>query len=171
MTHILVLLGMIIAAIFAVNANIIRRSIIYLEVLSLLAVFSYTYMNAPDVALAEIVIGCLFSTILLLIALREKKIFRIGYFRTENTGTLEIEKHFYEFAKEHELQLDIVERLNDLSIVRDRRECDIILRVTDNEYHIYFTFRVFKQKELREWVESNKMENTIIHVENKEMKI
>lgn len=169
--HILILIGMIIAALFVVEENVIRRSIIFLEVLSLLAVFTYTYLNAPDVALAEIVIGCLFSTILLLIALREKKIFRIGYFRTENTSIFEIEKHFYEFAKEYELQLDIVERLNDFSIVRDRRECDIILRVIDNEYHIYFTFRVFKQEELSEWVETNKLANSVIHLNEKEMKI
>lgn len=160
--EIMILIGLVIAAILAVESNILIRSILFLEVFSLLAVVTYTILNAPDVALAEVVIGCLFSTILLLIALREKKIFRIGYFRTEDIDAFHVEKYFLQFAQEYELQLDVVERDNELSLIRDRRECDIIVRIVDGDYHIYYTKKVFKRGKLTEWIESGKLANAII---------
>lgn len=117
---------LIIFAILAIQTGVLRNAIIYLSVFSLLCSVVYLLLGAPDVAIAEAVIGCTLSTILYLVALRKYKIFTV-YYRCDSHNVDELTelKHEKEslryaltkFASSKELQLDLINtnaRLRDL---------------------------------------------------------
>ena len=60
---------MIILGVFAINAKKILNSVIYLSLLSMLAVVSFVIMRAPDVAITEAVIGSGLVTVLFVFTL------------------------------------------------------------------------------------------------------
>lgn len=68
-----------IVAIGIIFSNSIRKAIILSGVLSILASFSYILLLAPDVALAEAVIGCTLSTIILMMAIQYLEVVHIVY--------------------------------------------------------------------------------------------
>lgn len=63
--------------------NSIRKAIILSGVLSIIASFSYILLLAPDVALAEAVIGSTLSTIILLMAIQYLDVVHIVYTTNE----------------------------------------------------------------------------------------
>lgn len=77
--EIIMLVMMVVLAIVTVSAMKLRRAIIYMGAFSLLSSFVYLISNAPDVAIAEAVIGCTISVILLLTALKKYRIMTIYY--------------------------------------------------------------------------------------------
>lgn len=115
---------LIVFAILAIQANILRNAIIYLSVFSLLCSAVYLFLGAPDVAIAEAVIGCTLSTILYLVALKKYKILTVYYryippktvtsntepssplsYRQENDKIKEV---LNDYVTEHDLQLDFI---------------------------------------------------------------
>ena len=72
MTVVTIFVGilMIIAGIYAVEAKKILDSFIALSVISLLSVFLFIIMKAPDVAITEASVGAGLSTAVLVLALR-----------------------------------------------------------------------------------------------------
>ncbi len=76
----LVITGLIvITAIAALKTESIRSAIIFFGTLSLLASFLFMLYHAPDVALAEAIIGSGIVTLLFLIALRQYRVYRICF--------------------------------------------------------------------------------------------
>ena len=70
---------LIIVSIYIINGKSIRRSIILNGTLSLLASFTFILLFAPDVALAEAVIGSTISTMVLLFAIRNLRVIHVIY--------------------------------------------------------------------------------------------
>lgn len=62
---------MIISAIFAIEAKKILDSFIFLSLLSLLSVFLFIIMKAPDVAITEAAVGAGLMTAVLILTLRK----------------------------------------------------------------------------------------------------
>lgn len=56
-----------------------RKAIILSGVLSLVASVAYLILGASDVALAEAVIGCTFSTIVMLMAIKHLRVINVAY--------------------------------------------------------------------------------------------
>ena len=77
------LLSLIALAFIAVYTHKLRRAAVYLGAFSLLCSFVFLIYNAPDVAIAEAVIGCTLSTILLLIAIKKRHVLTIYYVQDE----------------------------------------------------------------------------------------
>ena len=75
----LLLLCLVVFAVAAVSTSQLRRAVIYLSVFSLLASLAYLLYQAPDVAIAEAVIGCGLATVLYLAALRKQRLITIYY--------------------------------------------------------------------------------------------
>lgn len=73
-----VLLTMILFALLAIHSAVIRRAVIYLAVFSLLAGLLYLLYAAPELAIAEAVIGSGIVTLLYLAALRRNHVYTIG---------------------------------------------------------------------------------------------
>ncbi len=70
---------MIFLALFIVSSRNYKRIIIALGAFSLLASFCYLLYHAPDVAIAEAVIGSALSTILFIVALKKHRTFYIYF--------------------------------------------------------------------------------------------
>lgn len=77
MTIKLAFLLLIIIAVIVVQAEKLRRSVVYLGILSMIGSYTYLLYGAPDVAIAEAVIGSTLSTILFLVALQKYRVFTI----------------------------------------------------------------------------------------------
>lgn len=78
------LLALILLAITIVQTQKMRHAVIFLGAFSLTISFVYLLYNAPDVALAEAIIGSTISTILYLVALQKYKIFTFYYCVSED---------------------------------------------------------------------------------------
>lgn len=74
-----VFLLLIIVAVMVVQTGKLRRGVVYLGVLSMIGAYAYLLYAAPDVAIAEAVIGSTLSTILYLVALQKYRVFTIYY--------------------------------------------------------------------------------------------
>lgn len=68
---------MLAAALLTVVTDRLFTAVVYAGALSALAAFGYLLLGAPDVALAEAVIGSTLSTVIFLAALRKYRIFTI----------------------------------------------------------------------------------------------
>ena len=82
----IVLVCLVILAVMSLSAASLRRAVIYLAVFSLLASFAYLLYRAPDVAIAEAVIGCGLATVLYLVALKRQRLMTIYYVHCNVAG-------------------------------------------------------------------------------------
>jgi uncharacterized MnhB-related membrane protein len=71
------MLALILLAILALATNHLRRAVIYMALFSLVCAFVYLFYSAPDVAIAEAIIGCGIATVLFLVALRKAEHFSV----------------------------------------------------------------------------------------------
>ncbi|WP_430884088.1 Na(+)/H(+) antiporter subunit B [Fusibacter sp. JL216-2] len=71
------LISLIFFALMALGTQRLRLAVIYLGVFSMSMAFVFIIYNAPDVAIAEAVIGSVFSSILYLVALKKYKVFTV----------------------------------------------------------------------------------------------
>ncbi|MDD5018677.1 MAG: DUF4040 domain-containing protein [Eubacteriales bacterium] len=90
--EIMLMICLIVLAFITVQTQKLRRSAVYLGAFSLLCSFAYLSYNAPDVAIAEAVIGCTLSTILLLIAMKKYHVITIFYVQDEAGDPAAIKK-------------------------------------------------------------------------------
>ncbi|WP_277631276.1 Na(+)/H(+) antiporter subunit B [Atopococcus tabaci] len=73
------LVALVVLAIVVTQSNNLLRSLILLEVFSLLIALTYLLYQAPDVALAEVAIGLGLSTVLYLVGIKRIRVFHICY--------------------------------------------------------------------------------------------
>jgi uncharacterized MnhB-related membrane protein len=136
------LILLVVLAILSVQTNTLRRAIVYLCVFSLLCSFCYLLYQAPDVAIAEAVIGCTLSTIIYLVALNKYKVFRVYYIIEQKDSTSlkqknDLCKTLGTYSLEKELELDIVISDKEIDeIVRDY-PYDIIILHNNTNITIY----------------------------------
>ncbi|WP_461207650.1 Na(+)/H(+) antiporter subunit B [Clostridium sp. DL1XJH146] len=134
----------IIFAYSAINAKKMRVSIILMGIFSLVSSFCYLLYSAPDVAIAEAIMGCTLSTILFLVALQKYKIFSIYYLvegekhqpekikRRENIIGL-IEK----FCSKKELETHVIYTSEKVEHIKDEHDYDLIVVQNGNDLTIY----------------------------------
>ena len=82
----IVLMGLF--ATLAIQSNLLRLSIIYLAVFSLLSAFLYLLFAAPELAIAEAVIGSGLVTLLYLAALKRNRVYTVAVVSGENRDRL-----------------------------------------------------------------------------------
>lgn len=126
----------IVFAFKAINTNKLRVSIITMGIFSLISSFCYLLYSAPDVAIAEAVMGCTLSTILYLVAFQKYKIFSIYYIvvnrnelymnydvkrRTEIVGIVE------KFCKDKELEPHVIYTSENVEHVKSEHDYDLIV--------------------------------------------
>lgn len=130
---------LILAVVFAfkaINTNKLRVSIITMGIFSLISSFCYLLYSAPDVAIAEAVMGCTLSTILYLVAFQKYKIFSIYYIvvnsngldmisdvkrRTEIVGIVE------KFCKDKELEPHVIYTSENVEHIKSEHDYDLIV--------------------------------------------
>ena len=69
----LIMIGIVIAAIVAIQAKKVITSVIALDVTDSLAALEFLLLQAPDVAIAEASVGVVLTTVLYIVALRKVK--------------------------------------------------------------------------------------------------
>ncbi len=79
MFEFILLASMVLLAILAIKAVILRMAIIYFGIFSLICSLLYLYYQAPDVAIAEAVIGSGLITLLYLTALKRYQVYNIAF--------------------------------------------------------------------------------------------
>lgn len=155
-------LGLIVFAVMAIQTGILRRAVIYLAVYSLICSLVYLLYGAPDVAIAEAVIGCTLSTILYLVAIKKYQIFTVYYHSTvndeENTPTLDeerdqINESLTSYVSQIEFQMDLINTKKDLKELIAESSFDVIIIHTKygiwvhgvkNNYHYEGLVKHFK---------------------------
>lgn len=151
---------LIIFAIFAIQTGVLRNAVIYLAVFSLLCSVVYLFHGAPDVAIAEAVIGCTLSTILYLVALKKYSIFTVYYRCLSNDldeiQMLKSEKNHMKtvltkFASKQELQLDIINTTSSFKQISDSSSYDVIIFHSNRGIWLHGLQNSYQYNELTEY--------------------
>ena len=142
----IIFLLMIVMAVFCVSSANLRKTIMGLGVFSLLATLCYLIYHAPDVAIAEAIIGSALSTILYIIALKKYSSFYI-YFSSGiqdevNDLSMRLEKSnirgvIRAYCVEHELSPQIVYTRENPEAVAAEHVYDLILHDDGNQTTVY----------------------------------
>lgn len=150
-------LTLIVFAILAIQTGVLRNAIIYLSVFSLLCSVVYLLLGAPDVAIAEAVIGCTLSTILYLVALRKYRIFTV-YYRCDSVDVddLTIQKQEKEvlrtsltkFASSKELQLDFINTNTPFENIEDTASYEVFIMHTNQGIELHGAKDSYQYEEL-----------------------
>lgn len=135
-----ILIAMVIFAVASIQAKSLRQSVIYLSVFSLLCSFAYALYQAPDVAIAEAVIGCSLSTVLYLVAIKKFRIFRVYYSQHITSPERLPESHVLKnnivtmmdgYLRDTELELDLINTRHRFDEIHGHQDYDVIIEHTD----------------------------------------
>jgi len=124
----------------------LRRAVVYLAVFSAISAFIYVLMGAPDVALAEAVIGSTIATVIYLAALQKYRVFMI-YF-TDEQKTHHQDEHvsrrkdsilttIEKFCFKRELEPQIIYTVENLDTLKNKSGWDLIVRKKEKEILLY----------------------------------
>lgn len=141
-----------------VTVNKVLKAILIMSIFSVLASFVYLFLGAPDVALAETIIGSTLSTIILLVALKRCKLFTI-YFIAENItdkNTKKLMSAIEKSLKEHEIEPHIIFATETVEEIQSNQSYDIIVERIQNRITIYGKQNSFNLKAVLEQI---KIEN------------
>ena len=75
----ILLIFLVFLAFIAINTSMLRKSVIYLGIFSLIASFLFLIYNAPDVAIAEAIMAAALTTVLYLVSIKKHKTITIYY--------------------------------------------------------------------------------------------
>ncbi len=150
------LLGLVVLAFVAVQSIKLRRAVMFLGAFSLLSSFVYIFYHAPDVAIAEAVIGCTLSVILFLIALKKYRVVTIYFITPDEEETndkhiQEISDHLIEdlerFLISHEFEPQLIlthlndpdlHETEDFDLLVVRRDTHVCIYAGNESYHTPF---------------------------------
>ncbi|NCC75843.1 MAG: DUF4040 domain-containing protein [Clostridia bacterium] len=137
------LLSLVLFAILAIQTHTLRHAVIYLSIYSLGSSVLFLVYGAPDVALAEAIIGSGLSVVFYLVALKRQRLMTI--FLIED-GSLDPERH-RELARllreiEHlyakkELQSHVFRTDLDRKAILSQRDYDLLVAVEKGHVWIY----------------------------------
>lgn len=152
---------MVLFAVLAIQTNKLRNAVIYLGVFSLASSFCYLLYNAPDVAIAEAVIGSTLVTILYLIALKKYRVFTIYNTRTDYNQNDEehfsrrngqILKLIEEFCVSRELEPQIIKTTHTPFELDKEHQYDLIIRLEDGCVYISGNKKNYQMNSLQEYI-------------------
>jgi len=146
-------------AFIAIQTPKLRRAVVYLAVFSAISAFIYILMGAPDVALAEAVIGSTIATIIYLAALQKYRVFMI-YF-TDEQKTHHQDEHvsrkkdailttIEKFCFNRELEPQIIYTVENLITLKKKSGWDLIIRKKEKEILLYGNKRNYHAMALKE---------------------
>ena len=161
--EILLMICLIALAFITVQTRKLRRAAIYLGAFSLICSFTYLTYNAPDVAIAEAVIGCTLSTILLLIALKKYHVITIFYVEDELGESLvkkrerkELTTSFEHFMIEKGFEPQMIPTHIDENALGHNDCFNLLIEHTKDEIIIYSSGIKCLEPEIKEYLESHK---------------
>jgi uncharacterized MnhB-related membrane protein len=136
----------IVFAFKAINTEKLRVAIINMGIFSLISSFLYLLYSAPDVAIAEAVMGCTLSTILYLVAFQKYRVFSIYYIANNEQGEEVRErlnkrenllKVIGRFCNTKELESHVIYTFEGVEHIKENHEYDLIVYEHESEITIY----------------------------------
>lgn len=133
----LIALGMlVVAAIVVVFSEKLINAVIFMGAFSTITAFVFLLLGAPDVALAEIIIGSTLSTIIYLIAIKKFRLFTV-YKITGNNSDNEDSMHILldeieDYLKTKEMQLHLIETSDSLEKLSLSEDHSLIIEPNDD---------------------------------------
>ena len=137
---------MVLLALLSLNTPKLRRAVIYLGILSLASSFVYLLYSAPDVAIAEAIIGSAISTVLYLVALKKYHVFTIYYTNANynqitdskiTRGRAQVLRDVEKFFAEREMEPQIIYTTHDYRFVLENRNFDLLIHQDFDEVFFY----------------------------------
>ncbi len=122
-----VLFFMVLSAILTVITDKLFTAVVYSGVLSLLTTLSYLLLGAPDVALAEAVIGSTLATAIFLVTLKKYRIFTVYLVgnRDDQLST-QILQTITTTLKKMNIELHVLQTQSDAHELFSHPNCDLV---------------------------------------------
>ena len=169
----LFLITMAALAFIALNTSKLRRAILYLGAFSLVSSFVYLLYQAPDVAIAEAVIGSALTTVLYLVALRKHKIFTIYYtnddFNEINDGNIikgrafvlrDLERYFME----KEMEPQIIYTTDRYEDILGKKDYDLLIFQKRETLYLYGGAQDYQVDEIEALFGQSKYDHITLHM-------
>ena len=131
------LLVIILLAISTVTSTRIRKAIILSGVTSVVAAFAYVLLAAPDIALAEAVVGSTITTILLLVSIKKSKIFIVYYISKEEGVRPDIIKSIEKILVENEYELQFVCTNETVEFLKENYSFELLIKEDEDLIELY----------------------------------
>lgn len=128
---------LIVVSIAIVATGTVRRAVILSGVLSIVAAFAYMFLAAPDVALAEAVIGSTISTVILLVGIKKSRLFTVYYVKTKDTIRDEIFKAIEKKLIPEELDPQFICTCKDKMYVKEHHDFEMLIKEVGDKVEIY----------------------------------
>ncbi len=138
----------LVVALYIVLSKNLKYIIIASGVLSLFATFCYLIYSAPDVALAEAIIGCSLSTILYIIALKKYRSFYIFLTSNSKKETSDFRRRLNNFnimskidsyCHDKELQVHSINSWTTPELIEKEHVFDLILENKNGKINIFYS--------------------------------
>ncbi len=148
------LIGLIILSLLIVFENNIRRTVVYASAFSVLISFAYFLLAAPDVALAEIIIGSTLSTIILLVAIKKYRLFTVYLVSSKEPSRKNREQTLLQQMEriilKHELQLQVIRTHEKVADIKTEHAYDLIVEEEKETYILHGVENSYLVNELKE---------------------
>jgi len=161
--EILLVICLIALAFIAVQTKKLRRAAIFLGAFSLICSFAYLIYNAPDVAIAEAVIGCTLSTILILIALKKYHVITIYYVENEHPDNAQVKKERRDltntletFLIERGFEPQMIPTHLDENTLGQNDIFNLLIEHTSDGINIYSSGIRYLEMEIEEYINAHK---------------
>ena len=119
---------LILSAFITVQSRRLRRSVIYLGIFSLMSSLTYLVLYAPDVAIAEAIIGCTISVILFLTAIKRYKTFTIYYVpEKDDAHSQEFIERFEQYLTDNEFDPQLIHTSLDDENLHESERFDVLI--------------------------------------------
>lgn len=162
MTENIFLITLVVLAAVALNTKKLRRAVVYLGVFSLVSSFVYLLYGAPDVAIAEAIIGSTITTVLYLVALRKYRVFSIYY--TSSTNDQDIQqlknnstflKNLEDFLIKREIEPQIIYSTDPIETILDQENFDLAIHHSDQDIRIYGCAEDYQLDAVEKYLQTN----------------
>lgn len=172
------LIVMVLIAIASIQAKSVRLAVIYLSILSLASSFVYVFLGAPDVAIAEAVIGVTLSTVLYLVAIKKYRVFRVYYYvNIDNPELLPqahlrrdlIEKYMDSYLRDSEIEVELINTKEARKIIEREYDYDAIIVHDNSGIHLYGDTTNYRYEGLVNYLEENEIKGVeFVSINDKE---
>ena len=162
MTENIFLITRVVLAIIALNTKKLRGAEVYLGVFSLVSSFVYLLYGAPDVAIAEAIIGSTITTVLYLVALRKYRVFSIYYTCSTNDQDIQQLKDSSTFLKNLEaflikrkIEPQIIYSADPIETILDQENIDLPIHHSNQNFQIYGCAEDYQLDAVEEYLQAN----------------
>ncbi|MCK5129463.1 MAG: DUF4040 domain-containing protein [Clostridiales bacterium] len=146
---------LIVTAFLTVQGKRLRNSVIYLGIFSLVSSLVYLLLYAPDVAIAEAIIGCTISVILFLTALKKYKTFVIYYVpEDDDAHSREFLLSFEKYLAKNEFGPQLIHTSLDDSHLHDTERFDVLIVHQADQMILYSSASSYHSPLIRTFLEN-----------------